>query len=284
MSPSSLRVPRRPAVRSTAREPVREPVRSMARPPTHRLARLVVVIDEFATLKTELPEFLDALVGVAQRGRSLGVHLILATQRPSGVVSDQIRANTNIRITLRVQDPANSRDVIELPDTAALDRRTPGRALVRLGRHDVTIAQTAYAGTVRETGESAGSPVERLEADLLTPLNGWASERGTGVTPRRSDPGQASELQGRVEQVAAAAGGGSASPPHGALDAAATRPPRVRRAASRAGGPRRRPGPPSPSCSSTTRTTSGDWWADGARHRATCCSTGRSGRGPPPPW
>ncbi|MCC6435717.1 MAG: hypothetical protein IT196_11850 [Acidimicrobiales bacterium] len=169
------------------------------------LARLVVVIDEFATLKTELPEFLDALVGVAQRGRSLGVHLILATQRPSGVVSDQIRANTNLRIALRVQDPADSRDVIELPDAAALDRRTPGRALVRLGRHDVTIAQTAYAGSVRETGESAGSPVERLEADLLTPPDGWASEHGTAVTPRRSDPGQASELQGRVEQVAAAA-------------------------------------------------------------------------------
>ena len=54
------------------------------------------MVDEFATLAAELPEFLDALVGVAQRGRSLGVHLVLATQRPAGVISDAIRANTNL--------------------------------------------------------------------------------------------------------------------------------------------------------------------------------------------
>src|SRR3546814_15668383 len=59
------------------------------------LPRLVVVIDEFATMKDELPDFIDALVGIAQRGRSLGVHMILATQRPSGAVSGNIKANTN---------------------------------------------------------------------------------------------------------------------------------------------------------------------------------------------
>ncbi len=110
------------------------------------VARLVVAIDEFATLRAELPEFLDALVGVAQRGRSLGVHLILATQRPAGVVSEHIRANTNIRIALRVQDGADSRDVIDRPDAAALDRRRPGRALVRLGRDEVLAVQTAFSG------------------------------------------------------------------------------------------------------------------------------------------
>ena len=68
------------------------------------LPRLLVIIDEFATLKAELPDFVDALVGVAQRGRSLGVHLVLATQRPPGAVSDNIRANTNLRIALRVQE------------------------------------------------------------------------------------------------------------------------------------------------------------------------------------
>ncbi|MDQ3351404.1 MAG: FtsK/SpoIIIE domain-containing protein, partial [Actinomycetota bacterium] len=66
------------------------------------IARLVVVIDEFAALAAELPGFLTSLVAIAQRGRSLGVHLVLATQRPAGVVSDDIRANTNLRIALRL--------------------------------------------------------------------------------------------------------------------------------------------------------------------------------------
>lgn len=76
------------------------------------LPRLVVVIDEFATMAKELPDFLTALVGIAQRGRTLGVHLILATQRPSGAVNDNIRTNTNLRVALRVQDAADSVDVI----------------------------------------------------------------------------------------------------------------------------------------------------------------------------
>jgi len=105
--------------------------------------RLVVVVDEFATLGAELPEFVDALLGIAQRGRSLGVHLVLATQRPSGAVSENIRANTNLRIALRVQDVADSRDVIDRPDAADLPRRHPGRALARLGPDEVIAFQTA---------------------------------------------------------------------------------------------------------------------------------------------
>ena len=92
------------------------------------LPRLVVVIDEFAALAAELPDFLPALVGVAQRGRSLGVHLVLATQRPAGVVSDDIRANTNLRIALRLHDAADARDVVGDDAPAAFPRGVPGRA------------------------------------------------------------------------------------------------------------------------------------------------------------
>jgi hypothetical protein len=77
------------------------------------IPRLGLVIDEFASLKAELPDFVTGLVTIAQRGRSLGIHLILATQRPSGVVSADIRANTNLRIALRVTDESESRDVID---------------------------------------------------------------------------------------------------------------------------------------------------------------------------
>jgi hypothetical protein len=85
-------------------------------PPRHHpLPRLVSVIDEFASLVRDLPGFVAALVSIAQRGRSLGIHLILATQRPCGVVSAGIRANTNLRIALRVTDTAESTDVIDAP-------------------------------------------------------------------------------------------------------------------------------------------------------------------------
>ncbi len=84
------------------------------------LARLVVVIDEFAALAKELPDFLPALVGIAQRGRSLGIHLLLATQRPAGVVTDDIRANTNLRLALRLQDRSDALDVVGDDRPAAL--------------------------------------------------------------------------------------------------------------------------------------------------------------------
>ncbi len=94
--------------------------------------RLVVVVDEFATLAHDHPDALDALVDLARRGRSLGLHLILATQRPAGVVSDEIRANTALRIALRLLDAADATDVVGDPAAAALPADRPGRALLRL--------------------------------------------------------------------------------------------------------------------------------------------------------
>ena len=73
---------------------------------------LVIVVDEFATLVKEVPDFVAGVVDIAQRGRSLGVHLILATQRPSGSVNDNILANTNLRISLRMLDASESKTVI----------------------------------------------------------------------------------------------------------------------------------------------------------------------------
>ncbi|MEZ0491205.1 FtsK/SpoIIIE domain-containing protein [Kineococcus sp. TBRC 1896] len=93
------------------------------------LPRLVVVVDEFRVLSQEVPEFVDGLVRLAAVGRSLGVHLVLATQRPAGVVSPEIRANTDLRLALRVQDRADAEDVVGDPRPAAFT--VPGRALLR---------------------------------------------------------------------------------------------------------------------------------------------------------
>ncbi|MGI9053061.1 MAG: FtsK/SpoIIIE domain-containing protein, partial [Ilumatobacteraceae bacterium] len=121
------------------------------------LPRLVVVIDEFAALAAELPTFLSSLVGVAQRGRSLGVHLVLATQRPSGVVDDDIRANTNLRLALRLHDPADARDVVGDDAPARFSRGTPGRAMLRLGPTEHVVFQSA-----RCTGPARLGHDERL--------------------------------------------------------------------------------------------------------------------------
>ena len=110
------------------------------------LPRLAIVIDEFAAMAKELPDFVAGLIGIAQRGRSLGVHLVMATQRPSGVISPEIRANTNLRIALRMTDVGESADVIDIPDAARISKAIPGRAYARLGHASIIPFQTARIG------------------------------------------------------------------------------------------------------------------------------------------
>ncbi|GGP17465.1 cell division protein FtsK [Nonomuraea glycinis] len=112
----------------------------------HPLPRLVLIIDEFAALVAELPDFVTGLVDIARRGRSLGIHLILATQRPAGVVTADIQANTSLRIALRVTEPAESADVIDMPDAAHISKSTPGRCYVKSGAGAATAVQTARVG------------------------------------------------------------------------------------------------------------------------------------------
>jgi S-DNA-T family DNA segregation ATPase FtsK/SpoIIIE len=124
------------------------------------MPRLLIVIDEFASMARDLPDFITGLVNIAQRGRSLGIHLILATQRPAGVVTADIRANTNLRIALRVTDPVESADVIDAPDAARISKSTPGRAYVRLGHSSLVPFQTARVGGRRPgaTGQALPRP------------------------------------------------------------------------------------------------------------------------------
>jgi S-DNA-T family DNA segregation ATPase FtsK/SpoIIIE len=107
---------------------------------------LVIVVDEFARLKDDLPEFINGLIDVARVGRSLGVHLILATQTPSGTVDDQIQKNTNFGVCLRVRDSQDSKQVIGEPDAALLPGSLPGRGYFRAGLEPVRLFQTARVG------------------------------------------------------------------------------------------------------------------------------------------
>jgi S-DNA-T family DNA segregation ATPase FtsK/SpoIIIE len=126
------------------------------RDPDRAPPSVLIVVDEFAALVREVPAFVDTVVDVAQRGRSLGLHLVLATQRPRGAVNDTIRANTNLRIAMRVADAAESSDIIEAGDAAEIAAGLPGRALALTGRRaggapELTEFQAAYAG-----GSSSG--------------------------------------------------------------------------------------------------------------------------------
>ncbi|MEV1006377.1 FtsK/SpoIIIE domain-containing protein [Streptomyces sp. NPDC049881] len=122
------------------------------------LPRLLLIIDEFATLVRELVEFVPGLISLAQRGRSLGLHLVLATQRPAGSVSNEIRANTNLRIALRVTDRTESQDIINAAGAAGISPATPGRALIRRGEGPPVPFQTAWVGAERPAvpGEGDG--------------------------------------------------------------------------------------------------------------------------------
>ncbi|MEI4272085.1 FtsK/SpoIIIE domain-containing protein [Klenkia sp. LSe6-5] len=179
--------------------------RELADLPDHvLLPRLVIVVDEFATLGDELPDFVPGLVGIAQRGRSLGVHLVLATQRPSGSVSPEIRANCTVRVCLRTTDEAGSRDVLGVPDAAWLPVDRPGRALLRVGPGDPVLLQVARVGvaaagpgsTPDGTPDAAGVVVRRWTRPWARPDPG---------DPATAPAGAVTDLAHEVAQLRAAA-------------------------------------------------------------------------------
>ncbi|WP_408898006.1 FtsK/SpoIIIE domain-containing protein [Nocardioides sp. R1-1] len=140
---------------------------------------LVLVIDEFAALAGEVPEFVDGVVDIAQRGRSLGIHLIMATQRPAGVIKDNLRANTNLRVALRMADENDSIDVVDDPVAASFPASLPGRAIAKTGHGRLVPFQSAYAGGW--TGE------EQERAEIMV------SELRFGAAPVWEPPGDQHE-------------------------------------------------------------------------------------------
>lgn len=159
---------------------------------------LVIVIDEFAALVTEVPAFVDGVIDIAQRGRSLGLHLIMATQRPAGVIKESLRANTNLRVALRVADEADSVDVLGTPRAATFDADTPGRAAAKLGAGRVRDFQTAYVGGRAGTAApDAGIQVRDLP---FAPGQAW-----TDPTPRRlrSGPRDIERITNAIQGAAA---------------------------------------------------------------------------------
>lgn len=114
------------------------------------LPHIFIIIDEFAELKKENPECMQEFVSIAAIGRSLGVHLILATQKPAGVIDDKIRSNSRFRICLRVESKMDSTDMLNKADAAFITEC--GRAYLQVGNDEIyTLFQSGYAmGNVTE--------------------------------------------------------------------------------------------------------------------------------------
>lgn len=172
-------------------------LREPHRPP---LPRLLIVIDEFAQLSKDLPDFVTGLVSIAQLGRSLGIHLILATQRPSGVVSPEIRANTNLRIALRVADVSDSSDVIGAPDSGRIPKSAPGRAFARTGASSLLGFQAGRVG-----GRRPGAAVAEIPPPFVAQV-GWGALGYAAPRPVRKDSNEVADtdLAALVRAIVAA--------------------------------------------------------------------------------
>lgn len=125
---------------------------------------LFIIIDEFAELKREEPEFMKELISVAQVGRSLGVHLILATQKPSGTVDDNIWSNSKFRLCLRVQDKQDSNDMLHKPDAAYITQA--GRGFLQVGNDEIFEQfQSGYSGAdyIEDSKQNRGACITMID-------------------------------------------------------------------------------------------------------------------------
>jgi len=117
------------------------------------LPHLFLISDEFAELKAEEPDFIKELVSAARIGRSLGVHLILATQKPGGVIDNQIWSNARFRVALKVQNTEDSREILKNGDAASITQT--GRGYLQVGNNEIyELFQSAWSGAPYHEEES----------------------------------------------------------------------------------------------------------------------------------
>lgn len=169
------------------------------------MPHLFLISDEFAELKSEQPEFMDELVSTARIGRSLGIHLILATQKPSGVVNDQIWSNSKFKLALKVADKADSTEIIKTPDAAEIT--LPGRAYLQVGNNEIyELFQSAWSGADYRPDRDAG-PQEDVSISAINDLGQYEILNPDLSGLDRADSVQRvpTELEAVVAEVARAA-------------------------------------------------------------------------------
>ena len=159
------------------------------------LPHLFLISDEFAELKNEEPEFIRELVSAARIGRSLGVHLILATQKPGGVIDDQIWSNARFKVALKVQDANDSKEILKNADAASIT--VTGRGYLQVGNNEVyELFQSAWSGAPYFKEHTEGENEVALVTDLgLVPLSNVSANES-------NRKGNKTEIDAIVEQIA----------------------------------------------------------------------------------
>lgn len=128
---------------------------------TEPMPHLIMIVDEFAELKAEFPDFMKELISAARIGRTLGVHLILATQKPAGVVDAQIWSNSKFKLCLKVQTKEDSNEVLKTPLAAEIVE--PGRAYFQVGNNEIfELFQSAYSGANVPEGNNANDLIYNI--------------------------------------------------------------------------------------------------------------------------
>lgn len=162
------------------------------------IPHLFLISDEFAELKKEQPEFMKELVSAARIGRSLGIHLILATQKPSGVVDDQIWTNSRFKLALKVQNETDSKEIIKTADAASITQ--PGRAYLQVGNNEVyELFQSAFSGAVYSSDEEKADLDDRVY--LINELGQGELINGEGLLSSTSEQIKATQLDVVIEEI-----------------------------------------------------------------------------------
>ena len=158
------------------------------------LPHLIIISDEFAELKKEQPEFIKELVSTARVGRSLGIHLILATQKPAGNVDDEIWSNSRFKLCLRVQDKQDSNEMLKRPEAAFITGT--GRAYLQIGNDEIfEMFQSGYAGASYE-------PKDEIELSQHNEVSMIGLDGARCVIPvRKQSSGNISQLDACVNYI-----------------------------------------------------------------------------------
>ncbi|HEX2913516.1 MAG TPA: FtsK/SpoIIIE domain-containing protein [Chloroflexia bacterium] len=161
--------------------------------PAEPMPYLFIVIDEFAEMKDQIPDLINNLVIIARTGRTLGMHLILATQRPAGVIPDQLKSNIRFRICLRVESPEDSIEMLERRDAADIPASAPGRAYFRVGREFYELFQVARVAEDYIPPEQLQETPD--EQEILIVETSW---RTMPLVPGRNSQPQRSEEESEL--------------------------------------------------------------------------------------
>lgn len=150
------------------------------------LPHLVLIIDEFRMLVEDAPEALTELMRIAAIGRSLGIHLIMATQRPQGALTADIRANVTTSIALRVQSEMESADIINSRAAASIGVENPGRAFLARGTEEPVEFQAASLSGATAALTAPGVGICLAEEVLRSPPAGTDGHPDSGLSPAQA--------------------------------------------------------------------------------------------------